>query len=455
MGRAQVLPSYQYLPAYDNLEEDLGYGVEAFPQVNGIIIVSLQAKWYDDTMTFVFGYGRGHVPSRYSLVGLEALYGQLWTLVSICSSQCKCESFHGQAERFLDSVKEKEDSIAVNLSLYRTYKLESLDEVREILKLSRDQALRIAPNLYHPVAFIDVVEDGIVAGPCARLIKVAIPGGGLMGSEITTVFLLSNYYVILKEVNDKVLEAGIDRIKGKLSQEKFVKALSLHKGTLDYEKFRDVDMVIEDGTWGTIKGSCTVVRDFADMYYHSTPMYLKALHDSPASLDLQPFRMYHGLFIGTDCGNFSLHCYRHNKEPIYVVQRMFSYLSMLLIILVAARPHYQNNKGSSMAEYSVKQNGSVQGRLNSIFAEAPPMLVPSLTSSRSVREAIQKVKMTIKITKRVKFEDSNVTVKIMRTRSHLKERKGNESVDLRPSTMSSKIIMLEEQSVESYGNCYR
>ncbi|KAM3358715.1 hypothetical protein P3S68_021648 [Capsicum galapagoense] len=167
-------------------------------------------------------------------------------------------------------------------SLYRTYKLESLDGVRKILKLARDQALRIAPNLYHPVAFIDVVEDGTVAGPRAGLIKVyetfevlirsgtskalvhiflsqrgtmkipgvidlglvprhvkqvAIPGGGLMGSEIATVFLLSNYYVILKEVNDKVLEAGIDRIKGKLSQEKFVKALSLHKGTLDYEKF--------------------------------------------------------------------------------------------------------------------------------------------------------------------------------------------------------------------------
>ncbi|PHT36266.1 hypothetical protein CQW23_23966 [Capsicum baccatum] len=32
--------------------------------------------------------------------------------------------------------------------------------------------------------------------------------------------------------------------------------------------------------------------------------------------------MYHGWFIGTDCGNSSLHCYNHNKEPIYVVQRM-------------------------------------------------------------------------------------------------------------------------------------
>ncbi|KAF3640212.1 hypothetical protein FXO38_22228 [Capsicum annuum] len=168
----------------------------------------------------------------------------------------------------------------------------------EILKLARHQALRIAPNLYHPLAFSNVVEKGIVSGLCARLFKVyetfevlirlgtckalvhiflsqrvttkipgvtdlglvprhvkkvAILGVGLMGSEIATMFLLSNYYMILKEVNE-VLEAGIDRIKanlqhrsneGKLSQEKFVKALSLLKGTFDYETFRDVDMVIE------------------------------------------------------------------------------------------------------------------------------------------------------------------------------------------------------------------
>lgn len=33
--------------------------------------------------------------------------------------------------------------------------------------------------------------------------------------------------------------------KGQMSQEKFEKTLSLLKGTLDYESFRDVDMVIE------------------------------------------------------------------------------------------------------------------------------------------------------------------------------------------------------------------
>ena len=35
----------------------------------------------------------------------------------------------------------------------------------------------------------------------------------------------------------------------------------------------------QDGTWGTIKGSCTVVRDFADMCFHSYPVYLKELRE--------------------------------------------------------------------------------------------------------------------------------------------------------------------------------
>lgn len=44
--------------------------------------------------------------------------------------------------------------------------------------------------------------------------KVAILGGGLMGSGIATALILSNYQVILKEVNDKFLQAGINRVRG-------------------------------------------------------------------------------------------------------------------------------------------------------------------------------------------------------------------------------------------------
>ncbi|THG10990.1 hypothetical protein TEA_024353 [Camellia sinensis var. sinensis] len=52
--------------------------------------------------------------------------------------------------------------------------------------------------------------------------KVAVIGGGLMGSGITTALILSNIYV-----------------------DKADKAISMLKGVLDYSEFRDVDMVIE------------------------------------------------------------------------------------------------------------------------------------------------------------------------------------------------------------------
>ncbi|KAK9948890.1 hypothetical protein M0R45_004444 [Rubus argutus] len=50
---------------------------------------------------------------------------------------------------------------------------------------------------------------------------------------------------------------------------------------------------VVDGTWGTIKGSCTVVRDFADICYHSYPLYLKELRESPASDEVRTLRLIH------------------------------------------------------------------------------------------------------------------------------------------------------------------
>ncbi|WOK94313.1 hypothetical protein Cni_G03015 [Canna indica] len=52
-----------------------------------------------------------------------------------------------------------------------------------------------------------------------------------------------------------------------------------------FEAFREEDEAkkyfhsIVDGTWSTIKGSCTVVRDFGDFCYHSYPLYLKEFRE--------------------------------------------------------------------------------------------------------------------------------------------------------------------------------
>jgi len=47
-----------------------------------------------------------------------------------------------------------------------------------------------------------------------KIKKAAIVGGGLMGSGIATVLILNNFKVILKEINEQFLSAGINRVKG-------------------------------------------------------------------------------------------------------------------------------------------------------------------------------------------------------------------------------------------------
>ena len=58
------------------------------------------------------------------------------------------------------------------------------------------------------------------------------------------------------------------------------------------------------------------------------------------------------------------------------------------------RPSYRKRKSSDSAEFSVRPNVSVKGvDYPSTSSEAPAMLVPTLVPARSVREAIQEVKM--------------------------------------------------------------
>ncbi|KAL2506885.1 Peroxisomal fatty acid beta-oxidation multifunctional protein MFP2 [Abeliophyllum distichum] len=221
-------------------------------------------------------------------------------------------------------------------SFYKTDKLEPLGEAREILKFARAQTRKRAPNLMHPLVCIDVIEEGIISGPRAglwkeaeafqgllhsdtckslvhiffaqrgttkvpgvsdlglkprRINKVAILGGGLMGSGIATALILSNYPVILKEVNEKFLQAGIDRVKanlksrvkkGNMSQEKYEKTFSLLKGALDYESFRDVDMVIE----AVIENVSLKQQIFSDLEKFCPPHCILASNTSTIDLNL-------------------------------------------------------------------------------------------------------------------------------------------------------------------------
>ncbi|KAK1387554.1 Glyoxysomal fatty acid beta-oxidation multifunctional protein MFP-a [Heracleum sosnowskyi] len=221
-------------------------------------------------------------------------------------------------------------------TLYRSDKLEPLGEAREMLNFARVQACKRAPNLKHPLVLIDVIEEGIVSGPraglwkeakafevllpsdtCRSLVhiffaqrgttkvskvtdrglvprpinKVAILGGGLMGSGIATALILSNYPVILKEVNEKFLQAGIDRVKanlqsrvkkGRMTQQKFEKTFSLLKGVLDYDNFKDVDLVIE----AIIENVSLKQQIFADLEKYCPPHCILASNTSTIDLNL-------------------------------------------------------------------------------------------------------------------------------------------------------------------------
>ncbi|GAB4851302.1 hypothetical protein Ancab_030598 [Ancistrocladus abbreviatus] len=208
----------------------------------------------------------------------------------------------------LDILERRKPWVA---SLYRTDNLDPLGDALKILNFARSQAQKHSPNLKHPLVCIDVVEEGVVAGPRAGLWKEADAFEELLRSdtckslvissllnvelqrslELPTALVLSNYPVILKEVNENFLLAGIGRVKanlqsrvkkGNMTQEKFEKALSLLKGVLDYEGFGDVDMVIE----AVIENVSLKQQIFSDLERYCPPHCILASNTSTIDLNL-------------------------------------------------------------------------------------------------------------------------------------------------------------------------
>ena len=84
--------------------------------------------------------------------------------------------------------------------------------------------------------------------------KVGVVGCGLMGSGIAQVCAASGYDVVIAEVNEELLNKGMDRLKGfladgvkrgKMTQEQVDQILSLIKPTVSLQDFADRDFVIE------------------------------------------------------------------------------------------------------------------------------------------------------------------------------------------------------------------
>ena len=84
--------------------------------------------------------------------------------------------------------------------------------------------------------------------------KVGVIGGGAMGGGIAYVLSFVGIEVLIKDIEQKFVDIALDNCKriyegrvkkGKMTQEKSDKSMGLIKGTLTYDDFKDVDLIIE------------------------------------------------------------------------------------------------------------------------------------------------------------------------------------------------------------------
>ncbi|GMH23810.1 hypothetical protein Nepgr_025653 [Nepenthes gracilis] len=221
-------------------------------------------------------------------------------------------------------------------SLHKADKIGSPPEALEILRISRQQAKQTARNMPQHQACLDVIEAGVLNGGYHGVLKeakvfkelvqsdtskalvhvffsqritskvpgvtdvglksrhvkkVAVIGGGLMGSGIATALILGNFHVILKEINAEYLLKGMKTIegnvrglvtRGKLAHEEAEKALSMLKGVSDYSEFKDVDMVIE-AVVENVSLKQTIFRDIEEA---CPPHCILATNTSTINLDV-------------------------------------------------------------------------------------------------------------------------------------------------------------------------
>jgi len=222
------------------------------------------------------------------------------------------------------------------LSLRRADKLPAFGEAAATVEFARAEALKRAPHLRHPQFCLDAVLAGIAEGGDAglkaegeafarsaaldthkalvhvffasratkkikgiegvkpRAIKrVAVIGGGLMGSGIATALVLNGVDVALKEISQQFLDGGLGRVranvassvkKGRMTQAQADAALARLTGCLDYgdPAFKGADVVIE----AVIEDIPLKQRIFVDVEKAVSPECTLATNTSTIDLDL-------------------------------------------------------------------------------------------------------------------------------------------------------------------------
>ena len=190
-------------------------------------------------------------------------------------------------------------SVKRELSMYRKDKLPDPKSTEMILKEASKKAKRVQSVMPHVALCVDAISVGLAQGPEEGLKReaenfkkavsspaakglvhfffaqratnvvpgitdvglkprpmksVGVVGGGLMGSGIATACLLAGIQVVLKEIKQEFLDAGVGRIqsnltsmvrKGRMTEDKARQLMSLVKPTLTDQDFRQCDMIIE------------------------------------------------------------------------------------------------------------------------------------------------------------------------------------------------------------------
>ena len=86
------------------------------------------------------------------------------------------------------------------------------------------------------------------------IFKAGVVGAGTMGGEIAQVITYAGLPVVMKDIDQEMLDSGMDQIrsiyqrrvdKGKMSASDMASKLDLVTPTLSYDEFSDVDIVIE------------------------------------------------------------------------------------------------------------------------------------------------------------------------------------------------------------------
>jgi len=179
-----------------------------------------------------------------------------------------------------------------------TNKIEPYEFAKAVIEGARAQALAKNRNLPQPFAYLEAAEEGAKNGFDAGLAKeqslfaglvlhpvskslihfffasrattknlpsklpagakpiqtVAVLGGGTMGSGIAIAYLLRGYNVILKEINEKLVLAGVERILNdlqrvakarKMPPEAIVFLMRQLTAQSTYDNFDKVDLVVE------------------------------------------------------------------------------------------------------------------------------------------------------------------------------------------------------------------